>query len=116
VVVIAHLSTADTATTASSVASGKDIREFVIGRDGRIAWRGFGNSLSIDDVRDEVKKPLVCLTPIEPESGLHVEIVMLKLIDEPGHVIDLVFYQRCLIHGSTPCAASVIAAMSFWAP
>src|SRR3954447_4483915 len=76
---------------------------------------GLGNPFLIDHVRHEIKKPLVSLTRVEPESGLHVESVPLELIDQLGYVIDLVCYQRCLIHGSTPCAESVIAAMSCWA-
>lgn len=63
-------------------------------------------------VGDEVKKPLVGLTCVEPERGLHVKTISVELIDQLRYVIDLVIYQRCSIQGSTPCVASVIATIS----
>jgi hypothetical protein len=71
---------------------------------------GLGRSHLINHVGDQIKKPLICLARVQPESSVNVELVSLELIDQPGNVIDLVSYQRCLIDGSTPCAASVIAA------
>ncbi len=76
---------------------------------------GFGRTHLVDHIRDQVKKPLICLARVKPKGSFNAETVFLQLIDQPGNVVDLVFYQRCLIHGSTPCAASVIAAISFWA-
>jgi hypothetical protein len=69
----------------------------------------------VDHTRDEIKKPLIRLARVQPERGLDVKTVSLEPFDQPWHVLDLVFYQRCLIYGSTPCAVSVIAAIILWA-
>ena len=48
------------------------------------------------------QEPETFLGRFDPKGRLHWIAVGGKPLDEPATVIDLVFYQRALIHGNTP--------------
>ena len=57
---------------------------------------------SFNNVRGDIAEPKTLFGGFDPEGGLHRVSVGREPFDESAAVVNLIFYQCALIHGSTP--------------
>ena len=63
---------------------------------------GCGRSNSVDNLRSYIQEPKTFLYSPDPEGSLYGIAISRKSLDETTAIVDLIIYQRALIHGSTP--------------